>query len=57
MQNIVPHNGISLSVAGGQAVILRSLLQPENVRHQYTRAVDQINDVVMCHTRGIEIGE
>lgn len=57
MQNNVPHNGVSLSVAGGPAVILRSLLQPENIRYQYTRTVDQIDDMVMCHARGIEIGQ
>jgi hypothetical protein len=53
MQNNVPHNGAFLSVAEGPTVILRSLLQPENVRHQYARAVNQTNDMVMCHARGV----
>ena len=57
MQNNVPHNGASFSAAGSPAVILRSLLQPENIRHQYTRAVDQINNMVMCHAWCVEIGQ
>ena len=49
MQNIVPHNEASFSPAGSPAVILRSLLQPKNVRHQYPRSVDQADNVIVRH--------